>query len=164
MMAAPALAALPAAAAPQPGTAQRDEFAKIDTETATERAGDPVPRFFTKAEYAALERLAAAILPSADGKPGALEAGVPAFLDFLISRSPAPRQKLYREGLAKLSAGATLDSLKGPWTYKPPADAFRRFLREAKADIIRATFNSKEWIESRPGGRGGAGTYYLAVD
>ena len=39
-----------------------------------------------------------------------------------------------------------------------------RFLREAKADILQATFNSREWIEARTGGRGGAGTYYLAVD
>jgi len=162
MMAAPGLVALPAAA--QQAPAARDEFARIDTGTASERVGEPLLMFFTKAEFAALERLAAAILPAMDGKPGALEAGVPAFLDFLLSQSPAPRQKLYREGLAKLNEGATLDGLKEKPTYKPPADPFARFLREAKADVLQATFNSKEWIEARAGGRGGAGTYYLAVD
>ena len=163
-LAAPVLVAIPAARAQQVLTAPRDEFAKIDTAQSAANIGDPVLKYFSKSEFAALERLASAILPSVNGKPGALEAGVPAFLDFLISQSPAPRQKLYREGLARLAAGASLDTLNEPWTHQPPADPFKRFLREAKADIIQATFNSREWIEARQGGRGGAGTYYLAVD
>ena len=162
-LAAPAVAALPAAAQQQT-PAQRDEFAKIETVPSADRAGEPSLKFFSKAEYAALEGLAATILPSVGGKPGALEAGVPAFLDFLISQSPAARQKLYRDGLARLNAGGTLAPLSEPWTYKPPADPFKRFLREAKSDILQAAFNSREWIEARTGGRGGAGTYYLAVD
>lgn len=161
-LAVPAVGVLPALAQQPP--APRDEFAKIETAAAAERVAEPALKFFSKAEYAALERLAAAILPALDSKPGAVEAGVPPFLDFLISQSPAPRKKLYRDGLARLNAGATLDSLKDPWTYQPPADPFKRFLREAKADIIQATFSSKEWIEARSGGRGGSGTYYLAVD
>ena len=163
-LAAPMAVALPAAAQQQPAPPQRDEFAKIDTATLAERAAEPTLKFFSPAEYAALERLAAAIFPSVGAKSGALEAGVPAFLDFLISQAPAPRQKLYRDGLARLNVGGTLESLSEPWTYKPPADPFKRFLREAKTDILQATFNSREWIEARAGGRGGTGTYYLAVE
>ena len=153
-------AALPAAAQ----TAARDEFAKVETGNSAELVGDAAHHFFSKSEYSALEHLADAIMPAVNGTPGAVTAGVPAFLDFLISQSPAERQHLYREGLARLSAGASLDPLTEPWTYRPPADPFRRFLREAKTDILQATFNSREWIEARTGGRGGAGTYYLAVE
>lgn len=142
----------------------RDEFAKIDSAASAASIGEPVLKFCSKAEFAALEKLSSAILPSVDGKPGALEAAVPAFLDFLVAQSPVPKQKLYRDGLARLMAGATLEALKDPWTYAAPTDPFKRFLREAKIDIVQATFNSREWIEARSGGRGGTGTYYLAVD
>lgn len=155
--------ALPAVAQ-QSNPPLRDELKIIETATSADRAAEPSVQFFSKAEYAALERLARAIMPSVGGKPGAIEAGVPAFLDFLISQSPLARQKLYRDGLARLSGGGSLDSLAEPWTYKAPADPFKRFLREAKSDILQATFNSREWIEARAGGRGGAGTYYLAVE
>ena len=158
-LAVPGLVALPAAAQ-QP----RDEFAKVETVPAADRAGEPVPMFFSKAEYAALEKLAVAIMPSVDGKPGALQAGVPAFLDFHVSQSPTGRQQLYRDGLARFGAGAGLGPLSEPWTHEPSSDPYKRFLREAKIDIVQATFNSREWIEARPGGRGGAGTYYLAVE
>ena len=155
--------ALPAVAQ-QSNPPQRDDLAKIETATSAEHAAQPAVKFFSKVEYAALERLAGAIMPSVGGKPGAIEAGVPAFLDFLISQSPVARQKLYRDGLARLSSGGSLDSLAEPWTYRSPLDPFKRFLREAKSDILQATFNSREWIEARAGGRGGAGTYYLAVE
>ena len=156
--------AAPALVAAQQAPVPHDEFAKIDTATSAASIGESVLQFFSKAEFAALEKLAAAILPSVNGKPGALEAGVPAFLDFLLSQSPAPKQKLYRDGIARLIAGATLDPLKDPWTYAAPTDPFKRFLREAKIEIVQATFNSREWIEARSGGRGSTGTYYLAVD
>ena len=156
--------AAPALVVAQQAPAPRDEFAKIDTAASAASIGEPVLQFFSKAEFAALEKLAAAILPSVNGKPGALEAGVPAFLDFLLSQSPAPKQKLYRDGIARLIAGATLDPLKDPWTYAAPTDPFKHFLREAKIEIVQATFNSREWIEARSGGRGSTGTYYLAVD
>ena len=161
-LAAPAALAVPAAAQQQAIEKPKDEFAKV--ETAGGPLGEPVHKFFSQQEYAALERLSAAILPAVGGRPGAIEAGVPAFLDFLISQSPAKRQKSYRDGLARLSAGASVELLTQPWTYAVPKDPFQRFLREAKEDILQATFNSREWIEARPERRGGAGTYYLAVD
>jgi len=160
----PAAAALPAAAQAPAPSAAKDEFAKIDTAGSPEQGGDPVHRFFSKDHYAALEKLAGQILPAVGTRPGAVEAGVPAFLDFLISQSPADRQKLYRDGLDRLHKGATIDSLTEPWTYKTPTDPFKRFLREAKEDILQATFASREWIAARSERRGGSGTYYLAVE
>lgn len=159
-----------AAAAQQPPQSQapaKDEFAPIETTPSLEaNAEAAAPRWLSKNDFAALTALANAIVPSTGGKPGALDAGVPAFLDFLLSQSPAPRQQLYRDGLARLrhlDLATALQPLNDPWTYQPPADPFVRFLREAKDDIIAATFSSREWIAAS-GRRGGSGTYYLSMD
>ena len=45
------------------------------------------PQFFTAAEYAMVERLAEIIIPS-DGTPGAKEAGVAEFIDFMVASDP----------------------------------------------------------------------------
>src|ERR1700693_2990681 len=42
------------------------------------------PQFFSAAEYALVERLADIIIPS-DGTPGAKEAGVAEFIDFMVA-------------------------------------------------------------------------------
>ncbi len=135
-------------------------------------AGEPVTRFFTAVELATLTRLSGVILPAMNGRPGAIEADVPAFLDFLIGQSPAERQAIYRKGLAGLEqqaqsqfkqAFAALETpqietlmapLRQPWTFIPPTEAVPRFLREAKADVRTATQNSREW---NAGGTAGAG-------
>jgi hypothetical protein len=114
-----------------------------------------------------------------------LEAGVPEFLDFLIGKSWAERQTLYRTGLDVLNvkamrqfqktfaetddaqAATLLAPLREAWTYVPPTDAFARFLREAKADIRTATQNSREYVlASAAGGRrgGGMGQYWYPMD
>ena len=45
------------------------------------------PQFFTTAEYAMVERLTEIIIPS-DGTPGAKEAGVAEFIDFMTASDP----------------------------------------------------------------------------
>jgi hypothetical protein len=60
------------------------------------------PQFFTVAEYAAVERLAEMIIPS-DATPGAKEAGVAEFIDFMVASDPEP-QYAFRSGLAWLNA------------------------------------------------------------
>src|SRR5215469_9003916 len=45
------------------------------------------PLFFTPSEYAAVERLADVIIPS-DRTPGAKEAGVAEFIDFMVANTP----------------------------------------------------------------------------
>ena len=59
------------------------------------------PQFFTPAEYALVERLAAIIIPT-DETPGAAEAGVAEFIDVMTSRDPELQHSL-RPGLAWLN-------------------------------------------------------------
>jgi len=60
------------------------------------------PQFFTPAEYAVVERLADIIIPS-DDTPGAKEAGVAEFIDFMVASDPGA-QYGFRMGLAWLNA------------------------------------------------------------
>jgi hypothetical protein len=57
----------------------------------------PAPRFFTASEFAVIARLADLIIPTTD-TPGALAAGVPAYIDYVVSNN-AQAQRLCREGL-----------------------------------------------------------------
>jgi gluconate 2-dehydrogenase subunit 3-like protein len=59
------------------------------------------PQFFTAAEYAMVERLADIIIPS-DGTPGAKEAGVAEFIDFMVASDPET-QYAFRTGLTWLN-------------------------------------------------------------
>jgi Gluconate 2-dehydrogenase subunit 3 len=60
------------------------------------------PQFFTAAEYAMVERLAEIIIPS-DRTPGAKEAGVAEFIDFIVASDP-DEQYGFRSGLTWLNA------------------------------------------------------------
>ncbi len=62
------------------------------------------PQFFTAAEYATVERLTEIIIPS-DESPGAKEAGVAEFIDFMVANDPEP-QYPFRMGLSWLNARA----------------------------------------------------------
>ena len=188
------LAAAPAIAVPasletnaqSPAGAQRpqEEAAKLET-ASLDVAGETTPRFFSAPQFAALKKLSEILMPPLNNMPGALEAGAPEFLDFLIGKSPADRKQLYTAGLNTLNAQATkrfgkafadvaeaqaaelLAPLKQPWTYEPPADPFARFLREAKQDVRNATMNSREYATaSASGGRrgGGIGQYWYPID
>ncbi|MEK7831497.1 MAG: gluconate 2-dehydrogenase subunit 3 family protein [Acidobacteriota bacterium] len=188
------LAAAPAIAVPasletnaqQPTGAQRSQGESPKLETAPlDAVGETTPRFFSAPQLAALRKLSDMILPPLNGMPGALIAGAPEFLDFLIGKSPAERKQLYKAGLDALNAQATrrfgkafadvteaqaaelLAPLKQPWTYEPPTDPFARFLREAKQDVRNATINSREYATAgSSGGRrgGGVGQYWYPID
>lgn len=60
------------------------------------------PQFFTASEYAMVERLAEMIIPS-DSTPGAKEAGVAEFIDFMVASDPEV-QYPFRMGLDWLNA------------------------------------------------------------
>ena len=62
------------------------------------------PQFFTVAEYAMVERLADIIIPN-DGTPGAKEAGVAEFIDFMVASDPEV-QYAFRIGLTWLNVQA----------------------------------------------------------
>jgi len=60
------------------------------------------PQFFDGAEYATVERLVDLIIPN-DGTPGAKDAGVAEFIDFMVANDPE-QQYPFRMGLAWLNA------------------------------------------------------------
>ena len=121
----------------QPAANTVSETPKLDTAVPDATAA-ALHLFFSADQFAALERLAEVLMPATGDSPGAQDAGVAEFLDFLISASPADRQAQYRDGLDKLNAGARsrygktfaqlapveIDTLLAPlreaWTYAAP--------------------------------------------
>src|SRR5947199_1812773 len=149
--------------------------------TIMDAAADPLPRFFTAQEFAALRKLSDILQPPVNGTPGAIEAKAPEFLDFLISESPADRKQLYRDGLDALvrvgfteadsaKTASILAPLRAPWTYEAPADPLARFLRAAKQDVRTATLNSREYNTAGASSGGGSrrfgaqGLYWVSLD
>jgi hypothetical protein len=158
-------------------------------DTSPELVAEAEPRFFTPAQFAALRRLSALLMPPLSGSPGALECGAPEFLDFLIGASLPDRQKLYRGGLDTLNAkakksfnkafadlsDADADAVIRPllvpvaWVQEPPKDPTVQFAVEAHRDIRTATQNSREWANAaaasgRRRGGGGGGSYLNPID
>jgi hypothetical protein len=162
-----------------PGRAAAEDLPKLEP-SVPDAAADGLPRFLTPAQFATLRRLADILMPATATSPGALAAGAPEFLDFLIGDSGADRQQVYRAGLDSLNsqartqfnkafaeieisqAGALLAPLQQPWTYADPADAVARFLRAAKADVRTATLNSRAAAAGRR--FAGSGLYWYPLD
>jgi hypothetical protein len=183
LIAAPAAVALPAQSPPKEPVRQVEESPKVDT-TVADSSAEPVTRFFSRDQFAALTHLSEIFEPSAPDTPGAREARAAEFLDFLLSQSPTARQNLYRTGLDRLNADAThrynqpfaalnsqqaaavLSPLQRPWTYEDPTDSFEHFLREAKGDILQATRNSYDFISvvsKRNRGASGVGEFWYPI-
>ena len=159
---------------PLPRTAVADAIAGSD------------PVFFSPEQMASLTHLSDLLMPALGKQPGALQAGTPAFLDFLIGSSPAPRKDLYTGGLDWLQAGslkiykidfahtdsAQADALLKPWlrtwmTDHPPTELHAGFVNVAHADIRTATMNSKAWIDAMGQGDGDwvtSGLYWSPVE
>jgi Gluconate 2-dehydrogenase subunit 3 len=152
--------------------------------TAADAATPGTARFFNSRQLETLRRLADVLVPPVNGKPGASDASVPEFLDFLVSESPHDRQALYKAGLdhldsearrrfAKPFTGITaqqandlLAPLQENWTFQGPPDPLGRFLQAAKEDVFRATVNSREWAAagSQRRGSGGVGSYWYSME
>lgn len=64
------------------------------------QAALPEPKYFSKEEFATVAAMAERIIPTTD-TPGAIAAGVPAYIDFVVGRNPA-QQKTMKAGLAWL--------------------------------------------------------------
>lgn len=127
----------------------------------------PELRFFTPLQMQTLSHLAGVLVPPVGGKPGALQAEVPAFLDFLIGNSPDIRKQLYVSGLDWLeseaqknhnAAFANLDETQAgalitPWlrtwmSDHPPTEAHADFINIARDEIRTATVNSRAWFNA----------------
>ncbi len=143
---------------PLPHTQTADAVAKMEQ------------KFFTVVQMATLTRLAEVMLPPLDGRPGAVDAETPQFLDFLIGASPAPRKLVYTGGLGWLNLeaqrrfrkpfaqldDAQIESIVKPvmqtWmSDHPPTEPHSGFATIALEDIRRATMNSKAWSDSYEG-------------
>lgn len=153
---------------PQPHTETAEGIAQTDQ------------LFFTAIQIATLSRLCDILVPAIGDRPGALQSGTPLFLDFLLSKSPAARQKVYTTGLIWLDtesqkrhgkAFAELteseaDTVLKPWLRTwmndhPPTEPHAGFINIAHDDIRTATLNSQAWIESASsGGRSKAASLY----
>jgi hypothetical protein len=180
--------ALPAARPPQNFRGAQNP-AKLNL-TQPDSAAQTTTAFFNPAQFAALNKLAEILVPPIKTNPGALDAHAPEFLDFLISRSPAPSQKLYRNGLDGLNTSSQkhfhkpfaeldakqADSIIRPllvaraWDKDEPKDPMQRFITQVHLDLRTATINSAEWAASggSAGGRGrfnsGRRLYWKPID
>lgn len=68
------------------------------------RAGPYKPQFFTPEEYEIVTSLSEIIIPS-DGTPGAREAGVAEFIDFIVTSDPSLQYR-FRYGVSWIAAHA----------------------------------------------------------
>jgi hypothetical protein len=142
--------------------------------------------FFNQQQTTTLRRLCEVLMPPLKGFPGALDAGVPEFLDFLIGASPRQQQQMYLSGLDRLDAearskftvtfakvtNAQADALIRPWlrawlSDHPPTEPHARFINLAHRDIRMATANSQAWSEAMRAADGeasGLDLYWYPVD
>jgi len=153
--------ALPAAAAVTSPTTPVGETPNTPVVSPDDTA-DGLRRTFTVEQFAALRQLGELIVPAWNGYPGASEAGAAEFLDFLVGCSPQPRLDLYRHGLDALNRishskfgkpFADVDSqqaatLLAPLKTSMSMDELAPFLKAAKSDLLRATFNSRPYIDA----------------
>jgi gluconate 2-dehydrogenase subunit 3-like protein len=121
-----------------------------------------VRRTFTPDQFYALTQLGDLIVPAYNGLPGASDAGAVAFLDFYVGASPQPVQDTYRQGLDTLNRtsqskfGQTFANLSlqqaatllAPLQDPNSSDEMAPFLRTVKSDLLRATFNSRPYIDA----------------
>ena len=149
--------------------ATQAQTAPIPKTTFFEDESSSVPKFFSPDQYAALRRLSDRFMPPMNGKPGALEAGTPEFLDFYTSVSLPQRQQFYRAGLdnlndqakakykkrfADLSDAETDAILKPMFKQRGSSGAFQAvmelgpFVNRSYQDIRTVTINSPAWAES----------------
>lgn len=159
--------------------------------TPADLTAEPAPHFFTAVQFATLEKLGETMMPALKNNPGALEAKASEFLDFLISVSPANRQKSYQFGLDHLQLQAKekyqrsfaeleawqVDAIlrpllvARPWPADLPADPLQSFVAEVHEDLRTATMNSREWAAAaeKAGHRftrgfRGTGYYWFPID
>jgi Gluconate 2-dehydrogenase subunit 3 len=153
--------------APVPWTLGLNPTTPLPVTEAADSIAETAASFFTPTQLTTFTRLCDLLLPPLDNKPGALQAGTPMFLDFLIGSSPEARKKVYSDGLnwldveaktkykltfAKLNA-TQADALIKPWlrtwmTDHPPTERHADFINIAHEDIRTATMNSKAWDDA----------------
>lgn len=178
--------AAPALPAPVPWTLGLNPNTPLPHTVVEDAVSEMDLHFFTQREMATLVRLCDVLVPPVGDKPGAVLAETPAFLDFLIGSSPAPRRVVYQTGLKWLDADALkrfgksfakLDEAQAgavlkPWLRTwmndhPPTEAHADFVNIAHDDIRTATMNSKAWSDAAAAGAQGGnenGLYWYPIE
>jgi len=80
----------------------------------------PVLKVLTRAQYATLEQLVEAIIPTDERSPGAKQARVADYIDLLLSEAEPPLRQRWLEGLTALDAESTT-RYGGPFLKLTPA-------------------------------------------
>jgi hypothetical protein len=160
--------AAPAATLPRQGGRQQPTNVPHLKVTQPDLAAKTDQRYFSAEQFATLQKLGSILMPPIKGNPGALDADAPEFLDFLISVSPADRQKLYKDGLDHLNTLAKtqfhkpfadvdakqVDGILKPllvaryWAEDFPSDPLKNFVAQVHVDFRIATMNSRQWSEA----------------
>lgn len=70
-------------------------------------------KFFSAEQMALISTLSELIIPTDDHSPGAIAAEVPAFIDLMVSESPAENKKLWTDGLAAVETASRSRNQKG---------------------------------------------------
>ncbi len=177
--------------ASSPGAASRmQQMAQFHTPNIPVTVPDIVAvtevRYFTPARYATLVHFCEVLMPPGESYPGAVQAGVPEFLDFLIGASPAERQAMYNNGLDRLNADSMKECgmafaktdakeadmvirphLKAWINDHPPRETHERFVALVHRDIRTATMNSPMWASAAEASgerTPGVGLYFAPLD
>jgi gluconate 2-dehydrogenase gamma chain len=121
-----------------------------DAQRANERTAGPyVPTFFSPVEYATVEALASLIIPS-DETPGAREAGVSEFVDFMAASDPSIQPR-FRRGLGWLDA----------WAVAQAGQPFRQLDATAQTALLDRLAYARH---QRPGEEEGRAFFRLIRD
>lgn len=96
-----------------PDVAARDHSAHPQQSAAPKPPAASTPRFFTAGEMAIVAAVSDRILPADERSPGAKEAGVPAFIDLMVSESTEETKTLWRDGLKAVDAKSRSNFQKG---------------------------------------------------
>lgn len=187
----PSPSSLPAPA-PVPWTLGLNPLTPLPHTVPPDSAAQPVAAFFSARQTETLTRLSDVLMPALNGRPGAVQAGTPQFLDFLVGSSSDDKKDLYTGGLdwldaqahekyqmpfAKLNddqAGAILKPWLRTWmSLHPPTERNADFINIAHDDIRLATTNSEAWAEAVPltpapstgsSARSGTGLYWSPIE
>jgi len=101
----------------------------------------PTKAFFTPAERAVLDSVCAALIPRTD-TPGALEAGVPAFIDAMMTNWAAPKTaERFRSVLTSIDNAARTETGKG----YAALTATERDARLAAFDAAAFAAGDRDW-------------------
>ncbi|MBI1896618.1 MAG: gluconate 2-dehydrogenase subunit 3 family protein [Acidobacteria bacterium] len=125
------------------------------------------PRYFPAEDFAVVSRIADLIIPRTD-TPGAQDAGVPAYIDYVVGRSPE-QQEVFRRGLRWLRTVARdflqLSEEQQTAILRPLSDAVdrqqahstgERFFRAIKSLTADGYYTSRAGLVEELGFNGGS--------